>query len=256
MKRILNKKLNRTVLFKESTQWAYLSSKKFLDFFEETEENLKELPDKQKDFDLYIKSEFLTEDDPVPCEMHLVYCPNNTEIRVNGRNFSKYMTKINACECDNLVFETYEKNGETYYLMSLSKKDNLVITKYSKNDINKKEEKLDTSLINYWWFWDNNLSEDEMNTFISSEHNIRFIDKSGPTDKTIRFIKIKKISKYMSSSKGSVDKILFDIQEKFGEEWLPADFGKNKLIEFEKQDGIFIVTDRKENDLEYLESGV
>lgn len=256
MIKVLNKKLNRTVLFKESTQWAYLSSKMFLDFFNENEEHLKEQRDSQIDFDLYIKKEFLTEEKPEPCKMHLVYCPNNKEIRVNGQNFSKYLNKINACECDNLVLETCEKDGNIFYLMSVGKKKNLVITKYSKKDVNSKEETVNNDLLNYWWFWDNNLTENEFENFISAEHIIKYNEKKKTEDKIIKFEPITEINKFMSKSKGYVKKHLYNIVEKFGDTWIPVDFGTKKLLEFELQDNTYIVTSRKENDLEYIEMGV
>ncbi len=256
MKRVLNKKLNRTVVFKESTQWAYLSSQSFLDFFQEKVENLKPLPKSQKDFDLFLKKEFLTEDNPQPIKMHLVYCPNNGEIRVNGEKFADCLRRLNACECDNLVFETYEKDNLTYFLLSVAKRNNIVMTKYSKNDIKKNVDTLNEEYLKYWWFWDNNLTETEMNDFINNQHTVNYLGKKESIEKIIKFKEITTFSKFMSDSKGRVDKVLYEIYEKFGDDWIPADFDKLKLLEFELQDGNYTVINRRDNDLEYLEIGV
>lgn len=247
MKKILRKELNRTVLAKEGTKWMYLTAKEFLPFFGTTQEVLSE---NKKDIKAYIKDDFLDYENPE--EFCLQLTKANKETRLFGRDFPSLYERLGVCECDVLLIENAMKNGEEVYLFSASKSKNIILKKYSRKDI-QKDEKLRAEYTEYWWAWDNHLTDDEMMLFFNSEHTVKFINNNITSERKIKFQKKTDFLKYMNQASGSIKKSLYSILELKNDIWTKADFGNIDTLQFESIDGVCQLTPKKSSVCTYQE---
>ena len=247
MKKLIRKELNRTVLAKEGTKWMYLTAKEFLSFFETTPE---ELELKKKEIKAYIKDEFLDFEIPELYTLHLTKA--NKETRLYGKDFPALYEKLDVCECDILLIENSEKDGEEVFLFSAIKTKNIVLKKYSRKDI-QKEEKLNPNFSNLWWAWDNHYTNEDIQNFFNSEHTIKFITNNFTEEKKIKFERKNDFYKYMNQAKGSIKKTLFSIEELKNEGWKSIDFENIDTLQFEFVDGIYQLSPKKTSECTYQE---
>lgn len=247
MKKIFRKELNRTVLAKEGTKWMYLTAKEFLLFFGTTQE---ELDDNKKNIKAYIKDDYLDSDNPHTYMLQLTKA--NRETRLFGRDFPLLYENLGVCECDILLIENAPQSEEEVYLFSAIKTKNIVMKKYSRKDI-QKNESLNTDFAEYWWPWDNHLSESELQVFFNSEHDVKFIKNNFTEEKKIKFQKKSDFLKYMNQAKGSVNKSLYSIMELQNNNWIKASFDNFDTLQFEIIDGMYQLSPKKTSECTYQE---
>lgn len=239
MNKIIIKELNRTVLAKEGTKWMYLSAKEFLNLFETT---VNELKRSQKNITVYIKDDYLDNDNPTAYNLKLTLATK--EIRLFGSDFPDLYEDLGVCECDNLIIENTTINNTNVILFSCNKTKNIVIKKYSSKDI-KKTERLNPDFANCWWPWDNHLSTIELNDFFSNEHNVNYVHNGITEKRKIKFTMVSPFEKYMNQANGSVTKTLYKIFEYKNDEWKQSELNDFEILQFEPIENNYQLSPKK-----------
>ncbi len=248
MKRIAIRKLNRTLLKKESTNETYLTGKNALipffgyDNIEQLETSRAEETSRYQFCDK--KNKTITRD--------LSLTKENNEVRVTG--FGDFFEKYDLKEVDDVILEREEKQGSVQYLLDYYKRlkcrvlqrydfgdnaDNYIVKRNEKNRIKFEEkEKFDEGLDKTYWLWDDHFDELIWEGKTGEEINAVFIFNGKTQEKTVKIVDtgltIKKLMKAKSRSKNDVvvqEKKLYQIEVLEGEKWVVTDSNGMRSIE-------------------------
>lgn len=237
IKQTYTRRLNRTLLKKTGTKNAYLTDKKFLEFF--GYDNIGQLVSTQNESNKIIfhlqntqntKKIFSFNDYDI-IEMHIVRATN--EIRLSGNDFSNMLEKHGITETDSIIINRVIKDdGKIINYMSFAMaKDTIVLQPFVNGE-------------NEYWAWDNYFSLEmwqDKNEFVTNIY-----DEGNIETKTLRFTFLREIEIEMTARGLSQKKKLFSIEEKHNEQWYKANIYKTfKALEIVRDGDVLSIYKRE-----------
>lgn len=273
MKRIAIRKLNRTQLKKEATKEIYITGKILLDFFDYS--SIEELATSRKDPAskkvFYQKRDYFTFEHPE--SFMLSVTRENNEVRLTG--FSEHLPD-NVKETDYVVLEAFDSvDGKVVYLFDTVQNPNIIVLQKhvaSDDESNYDKSRNAKGVIqfalkenavpkqeNAYWMWDDNSTQDLLETIVGSSIKAYFAIKGKTEEKIIRIISANvtfpKLLKAISNSNNAVEtqeKTLYFIEEKTEDGWRRMENIRPTWLEITYMKTHIVITDRDNNSFVYF----
>ena len=277
MKKVLIRKLNRTLLFKEGTKEKYINGAQLAQFF-----GFYGCKPPDKRSDAFAKQTIYNKSDVTSCEcpraFQISVTTEASDIRVTG----DYLDALEAdgmLEVDNVIFEQVERNNNKIYLFDYIRKDlSFVMQLYSKEDdfdnynivtTPSYKATLKPRAHQYpceYWKWDDHITDKDWKKMIANPFEA-YIYLNGV--EVIKLIRIREDStsfeKYLKGKSNNANspitqnKKLYFIEEDDGTGWKTLNFNNEQKIEFNicKNNGVIYVEiySRDINSIKYYERG-
>lgn len=271
MKKIAIRKLNRTLLQKESTNEIYITGKEpLMNLF--GYKDVIEVPigrksdDAKKEF--YLKESYYG--DGAPKKIDLAVTLENNEVRLTG--FSDYLADNDITEVDSIVLECISNEDEELHLLSFIRNPSIrVLQKY---DPSNNVESYDIKLINnkkvfdakkdytddnqnLYWLWDDHYDENKWAEIVVEGKEIACFGKNKLLC-VIRIVDSKKDFELLMKSKSrgknliTQRKKLYRIEKFVDQRWVPLIDDKYKLLEFIDHGKYITARNREDQKFEFL----
>ena len=272
-RKVVIRKLNRTLLKKSGTKEIYITNVDLMRFFGYA--SMEQLPTSRNDE--RAKKLFKVRDEQggdLP-DLVLKVTKENNEVRLTG--FSSFFEDNEINETASITLECCETDESKEYMLSFCRNANIRVLKafdtgdslanYQVINSNNKLSfsKLDHSKENYenaYWLWDDSFNESRWTELLSRDLMAVCLFNQMSEQKTIRIealgISFKKILKAQSTSSRCAryqDKALYRITELVNDEWVDADLHGTQRVELRDENQRIVLMNRDDNTFRYFEGG-